>query len=196
MSYIGSKPANAVVTSEQIADGVISTNDLANNAVTAAKMAAAGAWAPSGTIIQTVSFGTNDFSYTTSNTPIDTGLTATITPKLATSKILVLVAISTYCYSATASSNSSTTIQLMRNATAIFTDRYSPYFYTSIGSYSNQVINQNGFHLVDTPATTSALTYKVQYNATASGNQSGFNATGDSFGAGGKSTITLMEIAV
>ena len=38
MSYLGTKPANAVVTSEQIADGVISTNDLANNAVTLAKM--------------------------------------------------------------------------------------------------------------------------------------------------------------
>lgn len=40
MTYLGTKPANTVVTSEQIADGVISTNDLANNAVTQAKLGA------------------------------------------------------------------------------------------------------------------------------------------------------------
>ena len=151
---------------------------------------------PAGSIIQVVSEYITTNSNTTSTTPIDTGLTATITPKFATSKILVLISMSTYTYSATPATNSSMTIQLVRNATAIMTDRYNPYFYSNVGAYSSQVIGQNGFSLVDSPATTSALTYKLQYNATDSGTQVGFNATGSSFGAGGRSTITLMEIAV
>lgn len=39
MGYLGTKPANAVVTSEQIADGAVSTSDIAANAVTTAKIA-------------------------------------------------------------------------------------------------------------------------------------------------------------
>jgi len=39
MAYLGTKPANAVVTSEQLADGVVATADLANAAVTQAKLA-------------------------------------------------------------------------------------------------------------------------------------------------------------
>jgi hypothetical protein len=38
MGYLGTKPANAVLTSEQIGDGVIATADLANGAVTQAKL--------------------------------------------------------------------------------------------------------------------------------------------------------------
>jgi hypothetical protein len=39
MAYLGTKPANAVLTSEQIGDGVIATADLANGAVTNDKAA-------------------------------------------------------------------------------------------------------------------------------------------------------------
>ncbi len=38
MAYIGRKPTNAPLTSSDIADGIISTADLANTAVTGAKV--------------------------------------------------------------------------------------------------------------------------------------------------------------
>jgi hypothetical protein len=43
MGYLGAKPANAIITSEQIADGVITAADLANNVITPAKMVNGGA---------------------------------------------------------------------------------------------------------------------------------------------------------
>lgn len=46
MGYLGTKPANAVVTSEQLADGVVSTADIANSAVTTAKVADGAVTAP------------------------------------------------------------------------------------------------------------------------------------------------------
>jgi hypothetical protein len=39
MAYLGTKPANAVLTSEQIGDGVITTADLADGLITTAKIA-------------------------------------------------------------------------------------------------------------------------------------------------------------
>ena len=38
MAYLGTKPANAVLTSDQIADGAVGTSDLANSAVTTDKI--------------------------------------------------------------------------------------------------------------------------------------------------------------
>ncbi len=42
MSYLGTKPANQIVNSDQIADGAVGTNDIANNAVTVSKLSATG----------------------------------------------------------------------------------------------------------------------------------------------------------
>jgi hypothetical protein len=39
MGYIGTKPSNAALTSEQIADGAVGTVDIADNAVVASKIA-------------------------------------------------------------------------------------------------------------------------------------------------------------
>jgi hypothetical protein len=39
MAYLGTKPANAVLTSEQIGDGVITTADLADGSITQTKLA-------------------------------------------------------------------------------------------------------------------------------------------------------------
>ena len=65
---------------------------ISDGAITASKMGANGTWAPAGTVVQVVNAALTTYVSTTSSTFTDTGITATITPKFATSKILVLIA--------------------------------------------------------------------------------------------------------
>jgi hypothetical protein len=97
MAYLGTKPANAVLTSEQIGDGVITTADLANGAVTDAKIAAMAASkltgqlpnanAPSGSVIQVVT-GVDTAAYSIGENNILSWSIA-ITPTSTSSRILL-----------------------------------------------------------------------------------------------------------
>ena len=119
-----------------------------------------------------------------SSTLADTGLTATITPLFSTSKILVLVDMGG-CDKTGA--NTYMKLVLNRGATGI-------YNMESQAGY-NTVTTENSFgacscNYLDSPATTSATTYKVQF--------SNVTATGTVYvnvGSGSNSSITLMEIA-
>jgi hypothetical protein len=118
-------------------------------------------------------------------TPVDTGLTATITPQDATSKVLVFVA-----QNGGRKSNGSTAnalnIRLMRDTTNIQT------IAESVG-YTNTALEVRvgtitGM-ILDTPATTSAVTYKTQF-------YNDLNAAAVSVQiAGDTSSIILMEIS-
>jgi hypothetical protein len=181
MSYIGAKPAEQILSSADIQDGAISTVDLANGSITAAKMASAGAWGPAGTVIQVVQ-GTYSTQVITSSTSlVDTGLTASITPKFSTSKILVMISqAGLNLQTATTGIN----LQLIRGSTSI----YSFGKYTLYTSATNMNGGISGCYL-DSPATTSSTTYKTQFlrqDGSGSVQAQGFSDT---------STITLMEIA-
>jgi len=94
LAYIGKVPANAPLTSSDIADGIISTADIANDAVTAAKIADAVSF---GKVLQVVSTTKTD-TFSTTNTYSGgfadiTGLSVAITPSATSSKVLVLVQI-------------------------------------------------------------------------------------------------------
>jgi hypothetical protein len=139
---------------------------------------------PAGTVLQVVSASTTTTVSNSTATYADTGLTATITPSSATSKILVLISQSTYRSAANASS--SIYIKLFQGTTdlgvVIFAQGYTG---TAIPFYS-QVATQ----FLDSPASTSALTYKTQF---ANGVIAALVAVQpDSIG---RSIITLMEIA-
>jgi hypothetical protein len=119
-----------------------------------------------------------------STTFTDTGLSATITPTLATSKVLVLVnqngvgnngaGAATYHLS-----------QLVRGATAIL-DIEKLGSYLSGGSSVSMLSSATSY--LDSPATTSATTYKVQMKGStaAADHRAQWN--------GGVSTMTLLEI--
>jgi hypothetical protein len=140
--------------------------------------------ASAGQILQVVNANYSTTISTTSTSFIDTGITITITPKFATSKILVL-ANPNGVYSNTNAVGVNT--RLVRNSTQIA-------IIDSIAGYASGGSSGAGgvsISYLDSPATTSATTYKIQY-ASSNGGLVYINCV-----AGSQSTsyITVMEVA-
>ena len=141
---------------------------------------------PLGSVLQVVNATTSTQVVSSSSTFADTGLTASITPTSASSKILVLVNqagcgkqnTDTYLY-----------LRLVRGATVISDfERFAGYNAAS----TNNFIGSCSVCFLDSPATTSATTYKTQL---ASGNNTSQVYTQVTSLTASMSTITLMEIA-
>jgi hypothetical protein len=143
-----------------------------------------------GKVLQVVQGTTSTSTTIATTTYTDTTLTATITPSSATSKVLVLV-MQNWCNFANTSAAYSA-IKLLRGATDVYV---SPTNFGMGGTYGNTstIVESRGMAVVnylDSPATTSATTYKTQgrpENSTSSQNvifQQGSNP----------STIILLEI--
>jgi hypothetical protein len=145
--------------------------------------------ATSGTVLQVVSNQTTTQSATTSTTYVDaTNLNATITPKSSSSKILITASVGTGHAEGTGGF-----LRLLRGSTVIGADPQVWFYTGSTGSlYSGA---QSTFEYLDSPATTSSTTYKIQYRGE---NASGVSINRAYSGVAGQimaSTITLMEIA-
>lgn len=135
-----------------------------------------------GAVIQTVSAGYSTQTLSSSSTFADTGLTVTITPKYATSKILVLVS-QGGCAKDTG--NTYLSLQLLRNATPIILfERQGAYTNTTASNF----IGSCSTCYLDSPATTSAVTYKTQFASVLNIAEVYVQA------ASTQSTITVMEI--
>ena len=162
-------------------DGQILTAD--STAATGMKWAAAAGGG--GKVLQVVNATYGTAASSSSNVYADTGLTATITPTSATSKILVLVDQNGIMKS---NANASTRLQLriMRGATAIFT-LGTRFLYTN--TTLELVAGTASASYLDSPATTSATTYKTQFGST--GNDASVSVQASSTE---NSTITLLEI--
>jgi len=154
---------------------------------TGLKWAAAGG----GKVLQVVAATTTTQSIITTTTLTDTGITATITPTSATSKILVIV--NSHIYYPRIAVIQTVKAQLLRGATVI-ADYYTPtraFAQLEVGGASEvSAIAINPITVLDSPATTSATTYKLQAAP-------GFTANSGSLivqSAAAPSTITLLEI--
>jgi hypothetical protein len=133
-------------------------------------------------VIQVVYGSTGTSATTTSTTTYaDTNLTATITPTSASNNILVFVS-QNGIYKQT--DNNGIDVTLVRGSTEIcfFADRYGYNNSTSVRA----VLGASASYL-DSPATTSATTYKTQFRSDGTG-----TATVQQNGE--KSTIVLMEV--
>ena len=137
---------------------------------------------PVGSVIQTVVSSYSTQVTSASSTFADMGLSATITPLYSTSKVLVIIDLGG------CGKNSGDTwlaIKALKN-NATWQDVNSFIGYT--GSSLPQGIGSCTLNILDAPATTSAVTYKIQFSNVLS--------TGSVFiNNGGGSSITLMEIA-
>ena len=140
-----------------------------------------------GKVLQVVHASTSTVTTSNSQTMADTSLTATITPTLNTSKVLVMVSQNGVTKDSTA--NERVVLQLMRGASVIsqITDRGS--WQDSTAQFLTTAVS---IEWLDSPATTSATTYKTQF---ARGITSGtvYVQSADTVNQT-VSTITLMEI--
>jgi hypothetical protein len=139
-----------------------------------------------GNVIQVVSQNYGTQFGTASSTFTDTGITVSITPTSASSKILVLVTLSGMYKDAT---NTGVMARLLRGATVIQK-------FTGNAGFTNTTTSNNiggvSFNYLDSPATTSSTTYKIQG---ASGNNTGTAYINVDGGSNDSSSITLLEIA-
>ena len=113
---------------------------------------------PTGSVLQVVNVSFSTTTTTTSNVMSDTGLTANITPSSASNDILVFVSLPIRVSSA--STNSAMHLQVMRDATIV------SYFgrYLAWNGVSTGYVQQTGsVSYKDSPSSTSALTYKIQF---------------------------------
>ena len=147
---------------------------------------------------QVVSTNKTDTFSTTSTSYTDiTGLSVSITPTLATSKVLVMVS-----FSASVSTDIAVMFQLVRGSTAInIGDAAGSRTRASASMITNADTTQFGtfnWQYLDSPATTSATTYKVQMFVNAG---TGFiNRTGSDTDTATRprtpANITVMEVIV
>jgi hypothetical protein len=153
-----------------------------------------------GKVLQVVSGTTTTQTVSVSQTMADTTLTASITPTLATSKVLILV--TQHMLAERFAEAAGAGLRIMRDATAILTWEGSAlsgsnYLYqrirvNSVDADRNTFMGVTGMSYLDSPATTSATTYKTQFRIGATGSSASAIAQYDS----GPSTITLLEIGV
>lgn len=138
-------------------------------------------------VLQVVQATTTSQTSTTSGTFTDTNLSASITPSSSSSKILVLVTQNMYVDSGGSDNGGST--QIVRNSTGVFgSGNSNSYYILASGVAATGMSMYVSMNYLDSPATTSATTYKTQMRAENSSNivaQVNSNA----------SSITLMEIA-
>ncbi len=137
-----------------------------------------------GKVLQVVGANTSTAVSTGTVGFIDTNLTATITPTLATSKILVLVA-QNGVGRGTTGDTSGPSYKLLRGATDLMTmNGHYGYTNTNLLFFGGSIVAT----YLDSPATTSSTTYKLQAARTL--------GVGIFYQQGGTntSTITLLEI--
>ena len=139
--------------------------------------------ASAGQVLQVVNATYSTETSSSTSTYIDTGLTATITPKFSTSRILAIVSQNGVDKR---TGNTYIGIQLQRNGSNI---ALMSQVAAATGTTAINNIGTVGIEYLDSPATTSAVTYKTQFSS--QGNTAIAYVQKDS----AVSTITLMEIA-
>jgi hypothetical protein len=139
---------------------------------------------PAGSVLQVVQTAYNTILSTTSTSYVTTGLSASITPKFSTSKIVATVNMP----SATLNNAAQNTITVFRGATNLGISGGAQQGFNQLYNAAGQGQCSLTACYLDSPATTSSTTYTVYFASTNGGTVQVFNnqLTG---------TMILMEIA-
>jgi hypothetical protein len=141
---------------------------------------------PSNSVVQVKSANITTSQSTTSATFVDSTITLSITPTSASNKILVLVTVVGLRTETNDGGTKYGRVKLFRGASAIQNEGSPVGYYVGGGSGGTliyEMYGSLGLSYIDSPATTSATTYKIQYKAD--------NGT---FTLAGNAAITLMEV--
>jgi len=138
-----------------------------------------------GKVLQVVNASTQTQVNNTSGTYADTGLTANITPSATSSKVLVII------NQVFAKSNADNFVdcKVFRDSTEMGSVVGRSIAYTGDGGYLYPGVSFS-YTVLDSPSSTSQVTYKVQFKRGGSGGGT-VRANVDS----GASTISLLEVA-
>jgi hypothetical protein len=146
---------------------------------------------PTGSVLQVVSTTKTDTFSTASTTFVDlTGFSVSITPTSATSKVWIIANL----FMSPSGISGITVYNLLRNSTNISQPATTPTFNgTAIGfTTASDTVLPVGLNFLDSPATTSSTTYKIQLRVnTGTTHINRRNSADCAF----TSTITVMEIA-
>ena len=190
----GSTSGSVTLQEQAVAGSTVLTLPSTSGTVLTSASSVARTQLPVGSVLQVVSTIKTDAFSTTSTSFVDvTGLSLSITPTSSSSKILILV--STWLGVA---SSSRTGVRLVRDSTAIgFGSGAGTY---NVSGYNADWASGAGDNLgctsisfLDSPATTSATTYKIQQFTTTGTAYTNRRGNDNTFVTA--STITALEIA-
>jgi len=164
----------------QLADGSTpSVTDLGLSALTSSDM-------PTGSVIQVVSATYSTLVSSTSTSYIDTGLTANITPSSTSNKILVIVS---QTFGIKRNDPYHVGLLAITRNTTVINEVHWDNEYTASLNY--KLASPSSITTLDSPSSTSSVTYKTQIRCYHGSNSEVVYANN----RGAEATITLMEIA-
>lgn len=144
---------------------------------------------PTGSVLQVVQGTYATFTSSSSSTYADTGLSATITPSSSSNKILIF---STILGVGKNTGNTKVGLRVLRGSTAINVFSTETCRSTDYGSTAQVDVGTVSAIDLDSPATTSATTYKIQLASVSNVAQVFINNVNTSPFLG--STLTLVEV--
>ncbi len=140
-----------------------------------------------GKVLQVLSMNYSTEIYSTSATFADTGLTLAITPSATSSKVFVLAQIWTTGQDNNSARGGKVGLQILKDSSIIYGPiKTAIYVNLSVSNENRQSQNLNQLQYLDSPSTTSATTYKLQFNCNDDGAWANAN--------GYMGIFTLMEI--
>jgi len=158
-------------------DGCIVSADIASGVIPAG-----------GKMLQCLNAVTNTTGSTTSTSFIDSPLTLAITPSATSSKILVLTS---FYFGGVHNTQYGTHVGLFRDSTQLSTDIVTGH---DSANYSGDAGQAASFSYLDSPSSTSSLTFKLKYKTESTTAYFNKGTSGTHWGQG-TSSITLMEIS-